>query len=256
MMAQCEYLMGRLKDASVALPALRDREPERRVRGAGARPRREHRQAPEHVRGQQRPRRRDGAASRPRRDRATVVASGAGAQQLLDPARPLPRRRRQAELPGPDAHRRGRRRRDQAAVLQAGPDPGAAGDRDASRRAPRCTSTATAPATRTARTSRPATSRSSRRRPTTNRRRSELTLAPGERKLFTGDGRLRLTYVQRSGRPELLFASGLMGALLGAGAVAAAIGKDFEEPGRRVGRCWSPAAASRARSRAPSSARR
>ncbi len=57
---------------------------------------------------------------------------------------------------------------------------------------------------------------------------TELTLAPGERKLFTGDGRLRLNYVQRSGRPELLFASGLMGALLGAGAVAAAIGKDFE----------------------------
>jgi hypothetical protein len=57
---------------------------------------------------------------------------------------------------------------------------------------------------------------------------TELMLAPGERKLFTGDGRLRLHYVQRSGRPELLFASGLMGALLGAGAVAAAIGKDFE----------------------------
>jgi len=57
---------------------------------------------------------------------------------------------------------------------------------------------------------------------------TELMLAPGERKLLTGDGRLRLRYVQRSGRPELLFASGLMGALLGAGAVAAAIGKDFE----------------------------
>ena len=57
---------------------------------------------------------------------------------------------------------------------------------------------------------------------------TEVTLAPGERKLFTGDGSLRLHYVQRSGRPELLFASGLMGALLGAGAIAAAIGKDFE----------------------------
>ena len=34
--------------------------------------------------------------------------------------------------------------------------------------------------------------------------------------------------MQRSGRPELLFASGLIGALLGAGAVAAAIGKDLE----------------------------
>ena len=60
------------------------------------------------------------------------------------------------------------------------------------------------------------------------RKTTELTLAPGERRLFTGDGRLRLPYVQRSGRPELLFASGLIGALLGAGAVAAAIGKDFE----------------------------
>ena len=56
----------------------------------------------------------------------------------------------------------------------------------------------------------------------------DLTLAPGERKLFTGDGRLRLQYLQRSGRPELLVASGLIGALVGAGAVAAAIGKDFE----------------------------
>jgi hypothetical protein len=59
-------------------------------------------------------------------------------------------------------------------------------------------------------------------------RTTELTLAPGEQKLLTGDNRLRLTYVQRSGRPELLFASGLMGALLGAGAIAAAIGQDFE----------------------------
>ena len=115
-----------------------------------------------------------------------------GAQQLLDPARPLPRRRHQAELPGADAHRRRRRRRDQAAVLQAGPDPGAAGDRDARRRAPRCTSTATARGTRTARTSRPGTSRSSPRRPTTTPKTVDLTLAPGERKLFTGDGRLRL----------------------------------------------------------------
>jgi len=56
----------------------------------------------------------------------------------------------------------------------------------------------------------------------------DLTLAPGDRKLFTGDGRIRLQYVQRSGRPELLVASGLIGGLLGAGAVAAAIGKDIE----------------------------
>jgi hypothetical protein len=57
---------------------------------------------------------------------------------------------------------------------------------------------------------------------------AEFTLAPGERRLLTGPNRLELTYVQRSGRPELLFASGLMGALLGAGAIAAAIGQDFE----------------------------
>jgi hypothetical protein len=56
----------------------------------------------------------------------------------------------------------------------------------------------------------------------------DLMLAPGQRKLFTGDGRIRLQYVQRSGRPELLVASGLIGGLLGAGAVAAAIGKDIE----------------------------
>jgi hypothetical protein len=56
----------------------------------------------------------------------------------------------------------------------------------------------------------------------------DLTLTPGERRILMGETRLRLTYVQRSGRPELLFASGLIGALLGAGAVAAAIGQDFE----------------------------
>jgi hypothetical protein len=56
----------------------------------------------------------------------------------------------------------------------------------------------------------------------------DLNLAPGERLELTGASRLRLHYVQRSGRPELLFASGLIGALVGAGAVAAAIGKDVE----------------------------
>jgi hypothetical protein len=56
----------------------------------------------------------------------------------------------------------------------------------------------------------------------------DLTLVPGEHRLLTGPMRLQMRYVQRSGRPELLFASGLMGALLGAGAVAAAIGQDFD----------------------------
>ncbi len=57
----------------------------------------------------------------------------------------------------------------------------------------------------------------------------DLTLAAGEHRRYTGDGKLRLTYVQRSGRPELMVASGLIGALLGAGAVAAAIGKDLDD---------------------------
>jgi hypothetical protein len=57
----------------------------------------------------------------------------------------------------------------------------------------------------------------------------DLTLEPGERRLLTGNERLRLTYVQRSGRPELLVASSLIGGVLGAGAVAAAIGKDIDD---------------------------
>jgi hypothetical protein len=56
----------------------------------------------------------------------------------------------------------------------------------------------------------------------------ELTLAPGQRMLLTGNERLRLSYTQRSGRPELLVASALIGGFLGAGAVAAAIGKDID----------------------------
>jgi hypothetical protein len=40
---------------------------------------------------------------------------------------------------------------------------------------------------------------------------------------------MRLTYRQRSGRPELLVASGIMGALVGGGAVAAAIGRRLDD---------------------------
>src|SRR3954471_1252993 len=58
----------------------------------------------------------------------------------------------------------------------------------------------------------------------------DLTLAPGERKLLTGGARLRLNYVQRSGRPELVVASSLLGGLLGAGAVIAGIGDALESP--------------------------
>jgi hypothetical protein len=56
----------------------------------------------------------------------------------------------------------------------------------------------------------------------------DLTLAPGERRLLTGDQRLSLPYIQRSGRPELLLATALVGGLVGAGAVIAAIGTHFD----------------------------
>jgi hypothetical protein len=59
----------------------------------------------------------------------------------------------------------------------------------------------------------------------------EFTLTPGEQKRLLGKDALRLAYAQRSGRPELIVASSVMGALIGAGAVAAAIGKDLEDPG-------------------------
>src|SRR5262249_22383365 len=41
---------------------------------------------------------------------------------------------------------------------------------------------------------------------------------------------LRLNYVQRSGRPELVVASSLIGGLVGAGAVVAGIGDSLESP--------------------------
>jgi hypothetical protein len=56
----------------------------------------------------------------------------------------------------------------------------------------------------------------------------DLSLAPSEHRILTGDGRFQLSYKQRSGRPELLFASALLGGFVGAGAVAAAIGKDLD----------------------------
>lgn len=60
-------------------------------------------------------------------------------------------------------------------------------------------------------------------------RTEELTLGPGDRQLLTGPFALRLTYVQRSGRPELVVASAIMGALVGAGAVAAGLGSHLDE---------------------------
>ena len=78
----------------------------------------------------------------------------------------------------------------------------------------------------------------------------DLTLAPGERKLLTGDARLRLNYVQRSGRPELVVASSLLGGIVGAGAVAAAHRRRAARARTSRRCCWWAAAAFRAPSRA------
>ena len=55
----------------------------------------------------------------------------------------------------------------------------------------------------------------------------DLSLAPGEHKLLVGDQRFQLKYRQRSGRRELIAASGVLGAFIGAAAVTAAIGRDL-----------------------------
>ena len=60
-------------------------------------------------------------------------------------------------------------------------------------------------------------------------RTTDIVLVPGERRLWTGANALQLTYRQRSGRPELLIASGIMGGLIGASAVAAAIGHYLDD---------------------------
>jgi hypothetical protein len=56
-------------------------------------------------------------------------------------------------------------------------------------------------------------------------RTDQLLLGPGERRIFSGSNSFQLRYVQRSGRPELLVASGLMGAFVGAGAVRASLNR-------------------------------
>ena len=58
----------------------------------------------------------------------------------------------------------------------------------------------------------------------------DFTLSPGEQKRLLGKDALHLAYAQRSGRPELIIASGVMGGLIGAGAVAAAIGSQLQDP--------------------------
>lgn len=57
----------------------------------------------------------------------------------------------------------------------------------------------------------------------------DLMLGPGDKQLLTGPNALHLTYLQRSGRPELVVASAIMGALVGAGAVAAGLGSHLDE---------------------------
>jgi hypothetical protein len=60
-------------------------------------------------------------------------------------------------------------------------------------------------------------------------RTQDLTLTPGQQLLMTGFNRFTLSYAQRSGRPELIVTSAAMGGLFGAAAVAAAIGKSLED---------------------------
>jgi hypothetical protein len=57
----------------------------------------------------------------------------------------------------------------------------------------------------------------------------DLSLSPGEHKLLVGDARFQLKYRQRSGRRELIAASGVLGGFIGAAAVAAAIGRDLND---------------------------
>ena len=51
-------------------------------------------------------------------------------------------------------------------------------------------------------------------------------LGPGDRRSFVAPHAFQLRYVQRSGRPELLAASAILGGLVGTGAVAASLGSN------------------------------
>ncbi len=61
-------------------------------------------------------------------------------------------------------------------------------------------------------------------------RTDEFVLGAGEKRLLLGQNSFRLRYIQRSGRPELLAASAVFGGLAGAGAVAASLGEDADNP--------------------------
>lgn len=57
-----------------------------------------------------------------------------------------------------------------------------------------------------------------------------VTVGPGGRLLLTGPNAFRLRYVQRSGRPEVVVTSSIVGALVGAGSVVAMLGTNLEKP--------------------------
>ena len=59
---------------------------------------------------------------------------------------------------------------------------------------------------------------------------AEFVLGPGDRRLLIGPNAFQLRYVQRSGRPELIFASAAMGGLIGAGLVAGFVAAAEEDP--------------------------
>jgi hypothetical protein len=57
----------------------------------------------------------------------------------------------------------------------------------------------------------------------------DIVLPPGGRKQLVGPDAVQLVYIQRSGRPELIVASSIVGGLVGAGAVVAIIGPHLED---------------------------
>ena len=228
MMAQCEYLMGRLKDASAHYQSYATENPDGefaelardRVESIGKRPSTfVVNSVPEDV----------AVRISPEGETASVVASGQAPNNF-----PIPRGRYRIDVTKPNYQGQTRivdidPRRDQAAVLQAGPDPGAPGDRDAP---PSATLYVNG-----------------------NRARNPYRqdIAPGHIEIFAeatdyddrdrrpdaGARRAQAAdrrraapahYVQRSGRPELLFASWLIGGLRGRGRGRRGIGEDLESP--------------------------
>lgn len=61
-------------------------------------------------------------------------------------------------------------------------------------------------------------------------RTEEFVLGPGDRRAFLAPHAFHLRYIQRSGRPELVAASSILGSLVGAGAVLTALGNKATNP--------------------------